>query len=73
MKPESPDLIRLRELAESYDGRDITPEMIEAWQGSDNLGVDDFLCLLADIANGDYPLEAFRLDVIEFHDNNQED
>lgn len=50
----------------------ITPEMVEAWQGSDNLRVDDFIDLLADIANGDYPVELFREDVLDFHDNKEE-
>jgi hypothetical protein len=50
----------------------ITPEMIEEWMGSDNLGVEDFICLLADIANGDYPLDIFREDVLDFHNANKE-
>lgn len=45
----------------------ITPAMIEAWQGSDNMNPDDFLCLLADIINGEYPIALFRQDVLEFH------
>ena len=45
----------------------ITKEMIEQWQGSDNLGVDDLLELLTDIVNGEYPVDIFKADVLEYH------
>lgn len=44
----------------------ITPYMIEQWIGSDNLSVDHFLDLLTEIANGDYPVEVFRDEVISY-------
>ena len=44
----------------------ITKEMIETWIGSDNMGTDEFLEILTDIINGDYPVEMFRKDVLEF-------
>jgi hypothetical protein len=45
----------------------ITPSMIEAWMGSDNLGADNFIDLLTDIINGDYDIDLFRRDVLEYH------
>lgn len=45
----------------------ITKEMVEQWQGSDNLGVDDLLDLLTDIVNGEYPVDIFKADVLEYH------
>ena len=44
----------------------ITKEMMESWIGSDNMGVDEFLNLLVDIVNGDYPVEVFKKDVLDF-------
>ena len=44
----------------------VTPEMIEKWIGSDNLSTDHFLDLLADIANGDYPAELFKSEVLDY-------
>ena len=51
----------------------ITEEMIEAWIGSDNMSVNDFIELLTEIINGEYTLANFRADVLEFHENNAED
>ena len=50
----------------------ITKEMMESWIGSDNMGVDEFLDLLVDIVNGDYPVEVFRKDVLDFQEVNNE-
>ena len=50
----------------------ITEEMIEAWIGSDNMSVNDFIGLLTEIINGEYTLANFRADVLEFHENNEE-
>jgi hypothetical protein len=47
----------------------ITEEMIEAWIGSDNMSVNDFIELLTEIINGEYTLDNFRADVLEFHKN----
>jgi hypothetical protein len=44
----------------------ITPQMVEKWIGSDNLSVDHFLDLLSEIANGDYPVEIFRDEVLSY-------
>lgn len=52
--------------------QEITKEMVEQWQGSDNLGVDDLLDLLTDIVNGDYPIDIFKADVLEYHNANKE-
>jgi hypothetical protein len=46
--------------------KQISRDMIEAWVGSDNMGADDFLELLVDIANGKYPVELFREDVLDY-------
>ena len=51
----------------------ITKEMLENWVGSDNMGVDDFLELLVDIANGGYPVELFREDVLDYADQEGEE
>jgi len=48
----------------------VTKEMIEAWIGSDNMGVEDFLELLTDIINEEYTVESFKKDVLEFHEAN---
>jgi hypothetical protein len=40
--------------------------MVEGWLGSDNMSVDDFLDLLTEIINEDYPLDILRTDVLEF-------
>ena len=47
----------------------VTPEMIEQWIGSDNLSVDHFLDLLSDIANGEYPAELFKSEVLDYLEN----
>jgi hypothetical protein len=44
----------------------ISKAMVEGWLGSDNMSVDDFLDLLTEIINEDYPLDIFRADVLEF-------
>lgn len=44
----------------------VTSEMIERWIGTDNLSTDHFLDLLADIANGDYPAELFKSEVLDY-------
>ena len=51
----------------------ITEEMIEAWIGTDNMSVNDFIELLTELINGDYTLANFRADVTEYHENNRED
>jgi len=40
--------------------------MVEHWIGSDNMSADDFLDLLTEIINEDYPLDTFKTDVLEF-------
>lgn len=47
----------------------ISKTMLEGWIGSDNMSADDFLDLLTEIINGDYPLDTFRTDVLEFMEN----
>lgn len=49
----------------------ITEEMVEAWIGTDNMSVNDFIELLTEIVNGEYPLDIFRADVTEFHESNK--
>jgi hypothetical protein len=49
----------------------ITEDMIEAWIGSDNMSVNDFVELLTEIINNEYTLANFRADVLEYH--NQEE
>ena len=69
MKEESPDLLRIRQINERKEAmskEDITEDMIEQWMGSDNLGVDNFLELLASIINGYYPVELFKEEVLDF-------
>jgi hypothetical protein len=44
----------------------ISKAMVEHWIGSDNMSADDFLDLLTEIINEDYPLDTFRTDVLEF-------
>lgn len=51
----------------------ITEEMIEAWIGTDNMSVNDFIELLTELINGEYTLANFRADVIEYHESNKED
>lgn len=51
----------------------ITEEMIERWIGSDNMSVNDFIELLTEIINGEYTLANFRADVLEFHEQENED
>ena len=46
--------------------KEITPKMVEQWIGSDNLSIDHFLDLLAEIANGDYHISVFRNDIIAY-------
>jgi len=43
-----------------------TKEMIESWIGSDNMSTDEFLKLLTDIINDDYPVESFKIDVLDY-------
>jgi hypothetical protein len=50
----------------------ITEEMIEAWIGTDNMSVNDFIELLTELINGDYTLDSFRADVTEYHDNEEQ-
>lgn len=50
----------------------ITKEMMESWIGSDNMSVDEFLDLLVDIVNGDYPVDVFKKDVLDFQEVNNE-
>jgi hypothetical protein len=65
MKPESPDLLRVREIDQM--GKEmITKEMLENWIGSDNMGVDSFLDLVLELVNETYPVDALRADVLEF-------
>ncbi len=45
---------------------EITPNMIETWIGQDNLSVDHFLYMLSEIANGEYPVEIFRDEVLSY-------
>ena len=47
----------------------ISKIMVEGWLGSDNMSVDDFLDLLTDIINEDYPLDILKNDVLEFMEN----
>lgn len=49
----------------------ITEDMIEAWIGSDNMSVDEFIGLLTELINDEYTLANFRADVLEYH--NQEE
>ena len=51
----------------------ITEEMVEAWVGTDNMSVVDFIELLTEIVNGEYTLENFRADVLEYYENNKEE
>jgi hypothetical protein len=44
----------------------ITPNMIETWIGQDNLSVDHFLYMLSEIANGEYPVDIFRDEVLSY-------
>lgn len=46
----------------------ITEEMVESWIGSDNMSVVDFIEILTEIVNGEYTVENFRKDVLEFHE-----
>ena len=65
MKPESPDLLRVREIDQM--GKEmITKEMLENWIGADNMGVDSFLDLVLELVNDTYPVDALRADVLEF-------
>jgi hypothetical protein len=50
----------------------ITEDMIEAWIGTDNMSVNDFIELLTEIINEDYTLDNFRADVTEYHEHNKE-
>ena len=43
-----------------------TKEMVESWIGSDNMSTDEFLELLTDIINDDYPVESFKIDVLDY-------
>ena len=75
MREESPDLIKVRQInerKETMSKEDITTDMIEQWAGSDNLGVDDFLELLASIINGYYKVEMFREDVLDYASTQKE-
>jgi hypothetical protein len=47
----------------------ISKARLESWLGSDNMSTDDFLDLITDIINEDYPLDIFRADVLEFEEN----
>ena len=47
----------------------ISKTMVEGWLGSDNMSTDDFLDLLTDIINEDYPLDILKSDVLEFMEN----
>jgi hypothetical protein len=47
----------------------ISKTRLESWLGSDNMSTDDFLDLITDIINEDYPLDIFRADVLEFAEN----
>jgi hypothetical protein len=47
----------------------ISKTMVEGWLGSDNMSTDDFLDLITDIINEDYPLDILRSDVLEFMEN----
>jgi hypothetical protein len=49
----------------------ITEDMIEAWIGTDNMSVNDFIELLTELINGDYTLDNFRADVTEYHEHNE--
>jgi hypothetical protein len=49
--------------------RNITDEEIESWIGSDNMSVNDFIELLTEIINGEYTVQNFRADVLEFTEN----
>jgi hypothetical protein len=65
MKPESPDLLKVKEIDQM--GKEmITKEMLENWIGSDNMGVDSFLDLVLELVNETYPVDALRADVLEF-------
>ena len=47
----------------------ISKIMVEGWLGSDNMSTDDFLDLITDIINEDYPLDILRSDVLELMEN----
>jgi len=47
----------------------ISKAMVESWLGSDNMSTDDFLDLITDIINEDYPLDIFKSDVLDFMEN----
>ena len=47
----------------------ISKIMVEGWLGSDNMSTDDFLDLITEVINGDYPLDILRTDVLEFMEN----
>jgi hypothetical protein len=44
----------------------ITKQMMENWVGSDNMDADSFLDLLVDIANGNYPADILKEDVLDY-------
>lgn len=46
----------------------ISKAMVENWIGSDNMSVDDFLDLLTEIINDDYPVDLFKADVLEYEE-----
>ena len=43
--------------------------MIQNWLGSDNMSTNDFIELLTEIINGEYTLNNFRADVLDFAEN----
>jgi len=44
----------------------ITKDMLEDWIGSDNMDADSFLDLLLGLVNGNYPIELFKQEVLEY-------
>lgn len=46
----------------------ITESQVESWIGGDNLSVDHLIGLLTELANGEYTIPEFRMDVLEFAD-----
>jgi len=51
--------------------KEVTPKMVEQWIGSDNLDVDHFLDLLAEIANGDCHISVFRNDILAYSEEQE--
>ncbi len=60
MKPESPDLLKLREIDENW----VSLNQLKDWVGSDHMNTDELLCILHDLINGQYAIEDFKNDVL---------